>query len=148
VQGFTEPGGAAAPEALDSDPSSYWASPWPSGTTGRSCSDTPPRMLRLTWPDAVRVRALRVSPGLREGAKARLLHPRPATLLVTWEDPDGKRLCRSLTIPDDPAARELEVDTETPVDTLWLAVGSVHEAQNATLERPVAIRTVRVLSRP
>jgi hypothetical protein len=149
VRAVAEPGEEPVPAATDDDASSTWKTPWPPGTPEQTCSAPRPFALRLQWEDPVRVRGVRVSPGTRgDGTVDRRLSPRPATMLVSWEDDSGEVRCESLGVTDEAATRDLELDTRTAVDTLWLRVGSVHEAQGANVPRPVSVRYVAVLSRP
>jgi hypothetical protein len=149
VEAVAEPGGEPVPAATDADASSTWKTPWPADTADQTCAAPRAGALRLQWADPVRVRGVRISPGTRPGGSVdRRLSPRPATLLVSWEDASGELRCESLEVADVPDTRDLEVDTETEVDTLWLRIGSVHAAQGATAPRPVAVRYLAVLARP
>jgi hypothetical protein len=148
VRVFEEPGGRQTELVSDTDPSTLWTMPWPGDSAGTDdCGADIPR-LRFDLPAAVRVRGFRVQPGKRAEDTTRLLSPRPATLLVWWDVDGGERVCAELPVADEPASRDLEVDTEVEVDTVWVSVGSVHPAKNATEERPVAIRKLEVLARP
>lgn len=147
VRAFDEPGDAEVPEVTDNDSATFWDSPRAADAPQLTdCPDTfPEQALRLEWPDAVRVRGLRIAPSLTN-KNQRLARPRPETLLVRWESEAGF-VCLPLTLEDDPEPVEEDIDTEVEVDRLWVAVGSVHEAESAE-PRGVPIRTLRVLRRP
>lgn len=145
---FVEPGDQQTSDLTDDDPSTFWGMPWASGTPATdSCTATEQR-LRIEWPDAVRVRGLEVAPGRRAQDKARDLSPRPKTLLVWWEGAGGRLVCQSVPVPDDPAALDVDLDTEVEVDRMWVSIGDVYPAKNATEERPVVLRALELLRRP
>ncbi|GAB2603254.1 zinc ribbon domain-containing protein [Kribbella endophytica] len=135
-------------EALTSAPlDDAWATPWATnvvvpleGCSGKAAAQG---TIRLSFPEAVRVRRLDVLAGLPATDARRPLQFRPSVLLVLSE---GR--CQEVALKDSADVQKLELDTGVPVKDLTIAIGATYPGRAGAAQPVAAITSLAVQSRP